>query len=167
MTWLTFAFIAVAVAAWLLRGNREGVVMTKRGDEHYIPRPNEEGVRCHAWFGWYHAYVGLGDVMLIAFGVALVVVPLGWWVLEWAARFWMHHPALLLLALTIGWACYELAYPFARFGALVNPYPEHVNFFEIVRFRVRGAIMLAVRVAFVLVFLVMWRVTNGKERREG
>lgn len=135
--------LVLAGAIGILRGMKEGFIMIKPGDRNFAGP--DQGARGHRWFRFYHATGAVKDLLLAAFGAALVFV------LRRAQgeRKWARLvPGLLLCGLVI-WEGYELAYSVSRFGEMINPYSEHIVFFGSEGLRVSSLVMHSIRAGLI------------------
>jgi len=162
---MNWNIVIVALVAGWLRGTKEGMVMEKTAS--YL----REGVRHHRWFRWYHAIsvgvivsfvvltalfcwfifdlafekvrlAGYGDIMFYLGATPLVDIV--------QAVLW-----LLLLSLFLIWEAYETAYPYARWGVLINTYPEHFTLVDLVSLHYHSIWMHAFRWTFIAA--LTWR----------
>jgi len=75
------------------------------------------GPRAHVWNDIHHLIGGIGDLLLMAFGV---MVYLSWG--NWLA---------ILTALFIGWEFMELGYSYGRYRKWIKPIDENVTFADL------------------------------------
>ncbi len=134
---MNFWIVIVALAAGWLRGTKEGMVMTKFKD-YRCDAAKYPGVRAHHWFRWYHA---------ISVGVILSFMVLG-------IQLW-YNWSMIPLALFLIWEAYETAYPWTRWGVLINSYPEHITLVDLVSLHYHSPGMHLFRWTFILA--LTWR----------
>lgn len=135
--------IYAAVLLWcILRGLVEGMVMVQFSDPMYggDPDKNDEGVRCHRWFRWYHWLCIARDAALVALVLAIM----------------NHHfryiseMVLITGVLFIGWQLFEMTYNFTRYGRVLQ---QHENFLGIKYFD--GNAVMVIHAARVLIGLAL------------
>ncbi len=140
---LTWGLIVLSVVLGLVRGTVEGMVMIQPTDPMFAGIISDQGVRAHAWFGWYHLIGFLREALLVAVGIAAYrrFRPVGLSGRGAPQERRAYRVLLFLLCLVLVWETHEIAYAIARWGTVINPYPEHITLLDLASFHAESARM--------------------------
>jgi len=105
---MIIVFLSLMILCSLFRGYKEGMVMSRTGDEAHTGLI--EGIRGHKYFFMYHNISLLGDFLLLFTGITLCYIEIGLSVLF-----------LILGFLFLCWGIFEVSYSYARYESIIPP----------------------------------------------
>lgn len=144
----TFLYIILVLMITLFalsRGVHEGIIMTQNQDVMHTGEL--DGLKGHTWFPIYHIINTIPYIILA--GAVLL-----WTNIRKNLNLFFYISIMFIM-----WEFYEIAHTFTRTGTVIPVY-EHINFLDMISFRIRGMglyLLHIFRMAIIVVSLIFSR----------